>query len=156
MLIHTLKKGLVQADLGLSRHRIDLLCKLLPALIQTRSVNLKKLACALPGWAQIDSHYRRLQRFFTSGLSPSIFTQLIINKLVVTGQSVTLVLDRTHWKLETTHLNLLCLGLFYQGVSIPLIRQSLQRAGNSHTRDQKRITRQALTYLKGCTGCLPA
>ncbi len=63
MLIHTLKKGLEQAGLGLSRHRIDLLCKLLPALIQTRSVNLKKLACVLPGFAHIDSHYRRLQRF---------------------------------------------------------------------------------------------
>lgn len=156
MLIHTLKKGLEQAALDLSRHRIDLLCKLLPALIQTRSVNLKKLACALPGLALIESHYRRLQRFFNSGLSPCVFTQLILNKLVVTGQAVTLVLDRTHWKLGTTHLNLLCLGLLYQGVSIPLISQSLQRAGNSHTRDRKRMMRQAFTYLKGCTGCLLA
>ena len=56
----------------------------------------EKLACALPGLAQIDSHYRRLQRFFNSGLSPSLFTQLILNKLVVSGQAVTLVLDRTH------------------------------------------------------------
>jgi len=151
-----LKKGLEQAALDLSRHRIDLLCKLLPALIQTRSVNLKKLACALPGLALIESHYRRLQRFFNSGLSPCVFTQLILNKLVVTGQAVTLVLDRTHWELGATHLNLLCLGLLYQGVSIPLISQSLQRAGNSHTRDQKRMMRQAFTYLKGCTGCLLA
>tara|TARA_B110000263_G_C14965729_1_gene354708 strand:+ start:339 stop:563 length:225 start_codon:yes stop_codon:yes gene_type:complete len=59
-----LKKGLEQAALGLSRHRIDLLCKLLHALIQTRSVNLKKLAFALPGLPKIDRHYRRLQRFF--------------------------------------------------------------------------------------------
>jgi hypothetical protein len=156
MLIHTLKKGLEQAALGLSRHRIDLLSKLLPALIQTRSVNLKKLACALSGFAQVDSHYRRLQRFFNSGLSPSVFTQLILNKLVTTGQAVTLVLDRTHWKWGKTHLNLLCLGLLYQGVSIPLISQSLQRAGNSHTRDRKRMIPQALTYLSGCTGCLLA
>ena len=85
-----------------------------------------------------------------------MFIQLILNKLVVTGQTVTLVLDQTQWKLVTTHLNLLCLGLLYQGVSIPLISQSLQRAGNSHTRDQKRMMRQALTYSKGCTGCLLA
>ena len=156
MLIHTLKKGLEQAALGLSRHRIDLLCKLLPALIQTRSVNLKKLACALPGLAKVDSHYRRLQRFFQSGVSPSIFTQLIVNKLGIRGQYVTLVLDRTHWKLGATHLNLLCLGILYQGVSIPLLSQSLQRAGNCHTRDRKRMVRQALTYLKGCTGCILA
>lgn len=156
MLIHTLKHGLEQATLGLSRHRIDLLGKLLPALIQTRSVNLKKLACALSGWAQVDSHYRRLQRFFTSDISPWIFTQLILNKLDVTGQAVTLVLDRTHWQRGATHLNLLCLGILYQGVSIPLICQSLQRAGNSNTRDRKRMMRQARAYLKGCTGCLLA
>ena len=48
MLIHTLKTTLGQAIFGLSRHRIDLLCKLLPALIQTRTVNLRTLACALP------------------------------------------------------------------------------------------------------------
>jgi len=156
VLIHTLKKGLEQAGLGLSRHRIDLLCKLLPALIQTRSVNLKKLACVLPGFAHIDSHYRRLQRFFNSGLSPSIFTQLIINKLVTTGQAVTLVLDRTHWQLGQTDLNLLCLGFVFQGVSIPLLSLSLQRPGNSHTREQKQIVRQALSYLKGSTCCLLA
>jgi hypothetical protein len=85
--------------------------------------------------------------FFTSGLSPSVFIQLILNKLVVTGQTVTLVLDQTQWKLVTTHLNLLCLGLLYQGVSIPLIRQSLQRTGNSHTRDQKRMMRQGLLTI---------
>ena len=70
MLIHTFKRALEQAKLGLSRHRIDLLCKLLPTLIQTRSVNLRKLACGLPGLTKIDSQYRRLQRFFSSGLCP--------------------------------------------------------------------------------------
>ena len=49
MLIHTFKRALEQAKLGLSRHRLDLLCKLLPTLIQTRSVNLRKLACAFTG-----------------------------------------------------------------------------------------------------------
>ena len=83
MLIHTLKTTLGQAIFGLSRHRIDLLCKLLPALIQTRTVNLRTLACALPGLATIDSQYRRLQRFFSSGLCPSVFTQLIIDKRVL-------------------------------------------------------------------------
>ena len=99
MLIHTLKTTLGQATFGLSRHRIDLLCKLLPALIQTRTVNLRTLACALPGLATIDSQYRRLQRFFSSGLCPSVFTQLIVDKLVVAGQPMLMVLDRTHWQL---------------------------------------------------------
>ena len=55
-------------------------------LIQVRSVNMKKLACSLPGMAKIDSHYRRLQRFLSSDVSPSVFTQLIVSKLVRPGQ----------------------------------------------------------------------
>lgn len=156
MLIHTLKTTLGQATFGLSRHRIDLLCKLLPALIQTRTVNLRTLACALPGLATIDSQYRRLQRFFSSGLCPSVFTQLIVDKLIVAGQPMLLVLDRTHWQLGQTDLNLLCLGLVFQGVSIPLVSRSLRRPGNSHTRERKQVMRQALSYLKGSTCCLLA
>jgi hypothetical protein len=48
------------------------------------------------------------------------------------------------------------LGLVFQGVSIPLISLSLQRPGNSHTREQKQVVRQALSYLKGSTCCLLA
>mgnify|MGYP005634759953 FL=1 len=36
------------------------------------------------------------------------------------------------------------------------MQQSPSTDGMSHTRDQKRMMRQALTYLKGCTGCLLA
>jgi len=51
---------LEQVPHELSRYQEDLLCRLLGALIQTRSVHLKKLVSALSGAAQIDSHYRRL------------------------------------------------------------------------------------------------
>ena len=54
MLIHTLKKALMQGPVSLTRHRIDLMSGLVCALIQVRSVNLRKLACSLPGMAQID------------------------------------------------------------------------------------------------------
>ena len=82
-----------------------------------RSVNLKKLAYSLSGCAQIDSHYRRLQRFFSSGLSPEVFTELIVAKLVRPGQPQVLVLDRTHWTLGRTDLNVLCVGLVYPSMA---------------------------------------
>ena len=127
MLIHTLKKALMQGSVSLTRHRMDLISGLVCALMQVRSVNLRKLACSLPGMAQIDSQYRRLQRFFSSAFSPAVFTELIVSKLVRPGQPQVLVMDRTHWKLGRTDLNLLCVGLVYQGVSIPLAYQSLQK-----------------------------
>ncbi len=105
MLINTLKKALRQGPVSLTRHRIDLISRLVCALIQVRSVNLKKLACSLSGMAQIASQYRRLQRFFSSAFSPTVFTELIVSKLVVSGQPQVLVMDRTHWKLGRTDLS---------------------------------------------------
>ncbi len=142
MLIHTLKKALMQGSVSLTRHRLDLMSGLVCALMQVRSVNLRKLACSLPGMAQIDSQYRRLPRFFSSGFSPAVFTELIVSKLVRPGQPQVLVMDRSHWKLGRTDLNLLCVGLVYQRVSIPLVYQSLQKPGNSHTEERKHLRTQ--------------
>ena len=43
------------------------------------------------GHGKMDSQYRRLQRFFSSELSPAVFTQLIVSKLVRPGQPQVLV-----------------------------------------------------------------
>lgn len=156
MLIHTFQKALAQGPVCLTRHRIDLISRLVCALIQVRSVNLKKLACSLPGLAQVDSHYRRLQRFFSSGFSPGVFTELIVSKLVRPGQCQLLVMDRTHWRLGRRDLNLLCIGLVHQGVSVPLEYPSLQKPGNSNTAERQRILTKALAYLDARVCCLVA
>ena len=156
MLIHTIKKALTQGSVSLTRHRIDLISRLVCALIQVRSVNMKKLACSLSGMAQIDSHYRRLQRFFSSTVSPSVFTQLIVSKVVRPGQQQLLAMDRTHWRLGRTDLNVLCVGLVYQGVSIPLVYQSLQKPGNSNTSERKCLLTKVLAYLDPRVCCLVA
>ena len=88
MFIHTSNQGLKQADVDLTNHRIDLISRLVCALVQVRSVNSKKLACSLSGAAQSESHYRHLQLFFSSRISPGVFTQLILSKLVRPDQSI--------------------------------------------------------------------
>ncbi len=73
---------------------------------------MKKMACSLSGRTQIESQYRRVQRFFSSEVSPVVFTQLIVvSKLVRPSQQQVLVLDRIHWQFGRTDLNLLYLGL---------------------------------------------
>ena len=57
--IDTLKKHLTQAQIELSRHRLDLLSSLMPTLIQVRSANLMTVATAMPGPANKMSRYRR-------------------------------------------------------------------------------------------------
>ena len=50
--------------LGWNKSTANCLTQLLLALVTLRTVNLKLLACAMTGDAQLDSNYRRLQRFF--------------------------------------------------------------------------------------------
>ena len=101
--INILKQSFEQQKISLSRYGIDLLCRLILALIQTRCVNLKKVAAALYGPAKVDSHYRRLQRFPAQQISPDIFATLILATIAQEGQHLYLSLDRTHWKLGKTH-----------------------------------------------------
>jgi hypothetical protein len=46
--------------------RINFLANFLLALLKVRSVNLAELTTGFGGKAKIDSHYKRLQRFFRS------------------------------------------------------------------------------------------
>ena len=129
MLIHTMKQALQKITLSLTLHWLDLISRLVCALIQVHSVNLKKLACSLCGSAQVKSPYRQLQQFFSNSLSPGLFTQLILARLVQPSQSVLLALNQTHWKLGRTDLNILCLSLVHQEVSIFLGISSFRQAG---------------------------
>ena len=55
---------LLQSTFALHRARVTCLAALVIALFRLKTVNLAGLATAFPGAADIDSHYRRLQRFF--------------------------------------------------------------------------------------------
>jgi hypothetical protein len=46
-------------------------------------------------------------------------------------RKLTLVMDRTDWKLGQTPLNILMLGLVWQGIAIPLVWTVLGKSGNS-------------------------
>ena len=78
--------------------------------------------------------------FFSSGLSPSILSEFMLRRLVPPGKPLFLSLpfDRTHWRLGRTDVNVLCLGLLHDGVSIPLESMALGKAGNSNTTGTKK------------------
>lgn len=59
----TLIKQSLQPLLGWHRARVTFLALFLVALFRVESVNLAQLATGFIGPAQLDSHYKRLQRF---------------------------------------------------------------------------------------------
>ncbi len=69
-MINELEDTLKQA-LGLNKPTTVCLVQIIMAVISLRTVNLKKLACGIKGDADLDSQYRRLQRFFAKITLPA-------------------------------------------------------------------------------------
>ena len=71
MFIHTIKKVLMPGPISLTRHRIDLISGSVCTLLQVRLVNLRKLACSLPGTAHIAKKTQPHKKTWTKSPKPS-------------------------------------------------------------------------------------
>ncbi len=123
----------------LNRARGNFLAKFLVALLQVKTVNLSEIANVLAGRAHSDSHYKRSQRFLRFFELPYAVIALALLKLLPRSVPYVLTMDRTHWQLGQTPLNLLVLGIAYKGVAIPIRWTVLEKRGNSNTAERKAI-----------------
>ena len=127
----------LKQSLGWHKARVDCLVQLIMGLIMTRSVNLKELACVVSGEAKLDSHYRRLQRFFSQVTLPRhAVAKLIMGLFFPLGERVYLSIDRTNWLWGKKNINLLVLSVCYRGAAMPLYWMSLDKKGNSDTNER--------------------
>ncbi len=120
-------------NLSWNQARINFLAKLILALIKVRNVNLTEVANGFGGKAAADSSYRRLKRFFQLFEISYSAIALLLVKLMGLEAPFVLTLDRTNWKLGKSNLNILVLGVAYQGIAIPLLWTLLDKRGNSNT-----------------------
>lgn len=129
--------------------RIDFLAKFMLALIAVRTVNLAEIATAFAGQAQVDSKYKRLQRFFKDfELNYDLIAKLIVNLIPIKSPWY-LTLDRTNWKFGRIHINILVLGIVYKGIAFPLLWVLLPKAGNSNTEERIALIERFIS-LFGC------
>jgi hypothetical protein len=80
----------LKAELGKSLDwhgsRLDFLAKFILALFKVKTVNLAQVATAFPGRAKVDSHCKRLQRFFRGFLLDyEVIAKLVTNLLPIRG-----------------------------------------------------------------------
>ena len=138
--------GLLQAQLqchlGWHRARLNCLAKVLLALLAAGSVNLTKVARAFCGPAQLDSHYKRLQRFLRGFdcLGDGRLARLLAGLSGVPPPWV-LSLDRSDWRPAVPAAalpwsNFLVLGIVRDGVAYPLVWTLLPKAGSSNTQER--------------------
>ncbi len=120
------------SNLGWNKARADLLSFFIVALLKIRSVNLTKIAVAIPGRAKTESKYKRLQRFFAKyDFSMDSIAKLIVRLLPIRDEKWDLSMDRTNWKLGKLNINPLVLGIVHIGVAFPIIWITFSKRGNS-------------------------
>jgi hypothetical protein len=70
-------------------------------------VNLAEIATAFPGHAKVESHYKRLQRFFRHFEIDYTMIAKLITQLIPEKPPWILTLDRTNWKFGKININIL-------------------------------------------------
>lgn len=127
--------------------RLHFLCLFLLALLKVRTVNRPELSLAFGGTAQPASSYKRLQRFFRQfEWDESSLTEMLLSILNI-PEPWGLSIDRTNWKLGKTNINILMLGVVYQGVAIPLLWHLVDKQGNSNTEERIDLLEKFLEQL---------
>jgi hypothetical protein len=122
-------------ELPINAARIKFIVLLMTALIKVQSVNFERLAQGFDNPVDLSSNLRRIQRFFASFSLESDLIARLLFKLIPFKGPYRLTLDRTNWKFGQTNINILVLGVIYQGVAFPLLWTFLgDKRGNS---DQK-------------------
>ena len=123
--------------------RVALIVSLIIAIIEQRSVGLKKLAISIESEYSTEARYRRITRFFQH----FVFDRVLFAKLLsifLPKKRWILAMDRTNWKFGKVHINFLVLSVAYKGIAIPLLWYVLKdkKRGNSSYRDRIRIMKK--------------
>ena len=119
----------------LPHHRIDRLrcvAEVILGILQAESTLHRKIALHINRNANTDSITKMVARVFhDAGLSQQDVLDILL-PLLPPGK-LTLVMDRTNWKLGQRSCNLLVLGVLIGNTVLPLAWTELDHSGNSHT-----------------------
>ena len=131
-------ESILAQNLKLHKAKINCISQMIIGLITAQSSNLKKIARHFPNTTQIESNYRRIQRFLAeTEIDEHQIASLIYNLFGL--DKVTLTIDRTNWKWGKSNLNIFMLAVVHQGIAIPLYWTMLDKRGNSSTLERTEL-----------------
>jgi hypothetical protein len=116
--------------------RIKFLSLFVIALCKVQSVCFEKLATGFDSKATKSSSLRRIQRFMASYVLDVDLISKLVFALLPHKPPYTLTMDRTNWQFGSTDINILAIGIVYQGVAFPLLFKLLPKRGNSNTQER--------------------
>ncbi len=139
----TMLTDVLKLHFGWNLARIKCLSCLIIALFKVKTVNFAELATAFSGTAQVESHYRRIQRFFKEiNIQQDMVAQLVASFLPY--DQLILSMDRTNWMLGCVAINFLVLSIVHQGTAFPIFWIFLPEKGNSNTKERIQLIDQFL------------
>ena len=116
---------------GLGNSRRETLSLLTLAMLSARTTNLSVPASERTALASTASTYRRLQRFFQHADPGEDRAAPVVAGLAGLRGPVTLILDRTNWKVGRKEINLPVLAVATRRHRVALMWTVLDRPGNS-------------------------
>lgn len=123
--------------------RMECFSLMILGLFSVRTVNLKEIAIGFKSKAQIDSRYRRLQRFFALfEIDYPVIARWIFQLFLKEKDKFYIIIDRTNWYWGKSKINVFMLSIAYEGLAIPLFWTLLDKAGNSNFNEQKTLINQ--------------
>lgn len=127
--------------------RVKFIAMFIMALCKVQTVTFHKIASAIDSPSKSDSCLRRLQRFIADfSLDSDLIARLIFSILPFQNK-IQLSLDRTNWKFGTIDINILMLGVVYNGVAFPLLFSLLPKRGNSNTKERITIINRYISLF---------
>jgi hypothetical protein len=124
--------------------RAQCLLLIVMGMIQSRSVQMQRIAAHFDDDVSLESRVQRIYRFFADQeFDYAHIALIILSCLGLLGKPLDLILDRTNWKFGIKDINYLVLAVQIPGLgAIPLLWVDLDKAGNSNTAERIDLLRK--------------
>lgn len=123
----------------LTKPRTDFISMFILSILKVGTVNLVKISIGMGTNAKRLSNYRRIQRFVNQ-VSWSYLTLVpLILRWCRIAAPLTLIIDRTNWKLGKSNINILCVSVLGDGYCVPIIWKLLDKRGNSNQTERMEL-----------------
>lgn len=128
--------------------RLSMLSKLLIGMIQLSTISYSKLCLVINPNVKKASNFKRIQRFIKEfKFCRASYIRFVLRLFSNDNKWIALSIDRTNWKFGQQNINILLVGISYQGTAIPLIWKMLDKRGNSLQKERIELMNELLDIL---------
>jgi len=115
-----------------NKARIKLMSMFILSLVKVQTVNFNRLSNSFDSTSKSDSSLRRIHRFFASYIFDIDLVSKLLYSMIPKEAKHGLTMDRTNWKIGETNINILVIGIVYEGLAFPILFQMMPKFGNSN------------------------